>query len=250
MVTEARHQLIKELLEEENIVKLQDMVQLTGSSESTIRRDLSTLEAEGILVRVHGGAKRGHKLLTEPEMATKSILYMKEKKAIAAKAVSLINEGDIIFLDAGSTTYEMIPLLQGKNIVVVTNGVPHATLLADFRVKSIILGGEIKLQTKAIIGSTSIAQLDQYRFNKVFLGINAIHLTHGYTTPDLEEAAVKKKAITKSDQVFILADESKFGEVTFVKVGDIAECDVISFNLSERRRKLLEEQTTYWEAKV
>lgn len=250
MVTEERHQLIKDLLEEENIVKLQDMVQLTGSSESTIRRDLSTLEAEGILVRVHGGAKRGHKLQVEPEMETKSILYMKEKKAIAAKAVSLIKEDDIIFLDAGSTTYEMIPLLYGKNIVVVTNGVPHANLLADYRIKSILLGGNIKLQTKAIIGSMSIAQLNQYRFNKVFLGINGIHLTYGYTTPDLEEAAVKRTAITKSDQRYILADESKFGEVTFAKVSDISDCDVISFDLSERRRKQLEERTTYWEAKV
>lgn len=250
MFTEERYQIIKDLLQEQNIVKMQDIVQVTGSSESTIRRDLSALEEEGVLIRVHGGAKRGYKLQPEPEMEIKSSLNMDEKRLIAKRAADFIENDDVLFLDAGSTTYEMIPFLQGKKITVVTNGVPHASLLADLRIPTILLGGKIKLETKAIIGSTCLSQLEGYRFNKVFLGMNGIDSEFGFTTPDIEEAAIKAKAVEHGARKYILADSSKFGVVSFAKVADLADCDVISVGLDERKRKRLEQETTYWEAKV
>lgn len=250
MFTDERYQIIKDLLQEQSIVKMQDIVQLTSSSESTIRRDLSALEEEGVLIRVHGGAKRGYKLQSEPAMEIKSGLNMGDKRLIAKRAADLVENEDVLFLDAGSTTYEMIPFLQGKNITVVTNGVPHASLLADLNISTILLGGKIKLETKAIIGSTCLRQLDGYRFNKVFLGMNGIDVEFGFTTPDIEEAAIKSKAIEHGARKYVLADDSKFGVVTFSKVAELADCDVISANLSERKRKKLEEITMYWEAKV
>lgn len=250
MFTDERYQIIKDLLQEQSIVKMQDIVQLTSSSESTIRRDLSALEDEGVLIRVHGGAKRGYKLQSEPAMEIKSGLNMADKRLIAKRAADFVENEDVLFLDAGSTTYEMIPFLQGKKITVVTNGVPHASLLADLNISTILLGGKIKLETKAIIGSTCLRQLDGYRFNKVFLGMNGIDVEFGFTTPDIEEAAIKSKAIEHGARKYVLADDSKFGVVTFSKVAELADCDVIGANLSERKRKKLEEVTTYWEAKV
>lgn len=248
MFTDERHQLIKELLEEQNVVKMQDIVQRTGSSESTIRRDLSMLEEAGICVRVHGGAKRGYKLSSEPEMQTKSQLHIDDKRLIAAKAVSFIEAEEVIFLDAGSTTFEMIPLLQGLDVLVVTNGVPHASLLADLKIPSLLVGGKIKWQTKATIGPSCIKQLEEYRFSKAFLGMNGVDVSYGFTTPDVEEAAVKKKAIEQSAHSFVLVDSSKFKEVTFAKVADVDDCDVISSGLDARMRKNVTEKTTYWEA--
>lgn len=250
MFTEERYQIIKNLLKDQSIVKMQDIVQLTGSSESTIRRDLSALEEEGVLVRVHGGAKRGYKLQSEPAMEIKSAMNMDDKRLIAKRAAAFVEDDDVLFLDAGSTTYEMISFLKGKKIMVVTNGVPHASLLADLNVPTILLGGKIKLETKAIIGPTCLKQLSDYRFNKVFLGMNGIDSEFGFTTPDIEEAAIKAKAIEHGARKFVLADESKFGVVSFAKVAELSDCDVVSTGLSERKRKKLEEMTTYWEAKA
>lgn len=250
MFTEVRYQVIKELLQEQSIVKMQEIVQLTGSSESTIRRDLSALEEEGVLIRVHGGAKRGYKLQAEPAMDIKSGLNRDDKRLIAKRAAAFVENEDVLFLDAGSTTFEMIPFLQGKKVTVVTNGVPHASLLADLNISTILLGGKIKLETKAIIGSTCLRQLDDYRFNKVFLGMNGVDVEFGFTTPDIEEAAIKAKAIEHGARKYVLVDESKFGVVTFSKVAELADCDVISVNVSERKRKKLAEATTYWEAKI
>lgn len=248
MLAEERYKMILDLLEEQEIVKTQDLTRLTESSESTIRRDFMVLESEGLCMRVHGGAKKVYRLHPEQEMEAKSSLHVEEKKKIALQAAAFIKEQEMIFLDAGSTTYEMIPFLQDKNVTVVTNGVPHASLLADLRIPSILLGGKIKPQTKATIGPETMEQIRQYRFSKAFLGINGIHLLYGYTTPDPEEAAVKRKAIDHAAQSYILADSSKFKGVAFAKVADLNACDIISCNLDSHTLSLLEQNTNYWEA--
>lgn len=250
VLTEERYQVILTLLEQQEIVKTQDIIDKTGSSESTIRRDLTALESQGLCVRVHGGAKIATKLLnpqSEPEMEEKSFLFIEEKKEIARIAASFINNGDVIFLDAGTTTFEMISFLKGKDIMVVTNGVPHASILTDSRIPTILLGGKIKLQTKATIGSDCLHQLEQYHFSKSFLGMNGVDLLYGYTTPDVEEANVKKKAITQSLKAYVLADSSKFKKVTFTKVADLEDCDIITQEMDPKTRSLFKQKTNVWE---
>ncbi|MFZ2372020.1 MAG: DeoR/GlpR family DNA-binding transcription regulator, partial [Trichococcus flocculiformis] len=109
MLTDERHKIILDTLAKDNIVKLQDLVDQTGSSESTIRRDLSTLEEAGFLIRIHGGAKRSYNVSAEDRMEDKTSKNVRDKQRIAEKAAQLVSDQDIIFLDAGSTTYEMIP---------------------------------------------------------------------------------------------------------------------------------------------
>lgn len=247
VLTEERHRLILDLLHQQDIVKMQDIVDRTGSSESTIRRDLVTLENQNFCLRVHGGAKRTYELHEEPEMEEKSSLYIGEKKEIAQIAVSFIKDQDIIFLDAGTTTFQMIPLLKDKNILVVTNGVPHASLLTDYKVSTILLGGKIKMQTKATIGSDCLHQIAQYRFNKAFLGMNGVDYQYGYTTPDTEEAVVKRMAISQASKAYVLADSSKFKKVSFAKVADLDCCDIITNKVDTNVRSFLEEKTNVWE---
>ncbi len=248
MLTEERHKIILDTLAKDNIVKLQDLVDETGSSESTIRRDLSTLEEAGFLIRVHGGAKRNYSVSAEDRMEDKTSKNVRDKQRIAEKAAQLVSDQDIIFLDAGSTTYEMIPFLKGKSILVVTNGVPHASLLSDLQLETILIGGKIKMETKAVIGPVSQMQMRNYRFSKAFLGINGIDKQYGFTTPDTEEASIKRIAIENAAQSYVVADASKFKQVSFVKVCDIEDCGIISHNVPSEIKRNLKDSTTIWEA--
>ncbi|SFA91700.1 MULTISPECIES: DeoR/GlpR family DNA-binding transcription regulator [unclassified Bacillus (in: firmicutes)] len=231
MLTPERHRLILQILKEKNIVKIQDLVDLTETSESTIRRDLSQLEEQKHLKRIHGGAARLQGKLQEPSMIEKSAKNLQEKKRIAQYAASLIEEGDCIFFDAGSTIKEMIEFLPVKEIVVVTNGLMHVNDLLEKGIQTYVIGGYAKPKTNALIGRGALASLELYRFDKCFIGVNGIHSQYGFTTPDQEEALVKQKAISQSREVFVLADETKFSEVYFAKIADIHEATIITNEL-------------------
>ena len=216
MLTEERHQKILQLLDQKSVVKSQELASLFNASESTIRRDLQELEDANLLERIHGGAKE------------KSIKNTHEKQKIASLAASCVQDGDMIYLDAGSTTLEMIPFLVGKQIHVVTNSVHHAAKLSDMEISTIMLGGTLKLSTKAIIGATSMEQLQHFRFNKAFLGTNGAHLEFGLTTPDPEEAALKALAIHQAETAYVLLDHTKFNEVTFTKVEELESVTLLT----------------------
>lgn len=229
VLTEERHEYILEQINKADMVSIKELEKAMNCSVSTVRRDLSQLEKKGLLIRVHGGAKRIYTLESEMEMKDKSTKNVQEKNIIAKFAASFINDKDIIYLDAGTSTYQMIPYLKEiKDLLVVTNGVDHANQLLNHQIKTIIIGGRIKRKTKAIIGSTSIDQLGQYRFNKTFLGINGVDIEFGYTTPDPEEANLKKKAAGLSNKTYVLADHTKFGKVNFSKVADLEDFTLLT----------------------
>lgn len=243
MLTPERHQVILQLLKEKSIVKIQELVELMNASESTIRRDLSQLEEGKFLKRIHGGAARLQGKLDEPSMIEKSSKNLHEKRLIAKYAAELVEEGDSIYLDAGSTTQEMINFLTVKNIVVVTNGLMHVGSLLNRGIPTYIIGGFAKQKTNAVIGRGALMSLDQYRFDKCFMGVNGIHPHFGYTTPDQEEALVKQKAMGLAREAFVLADESKFNEIAFAKIADIQEAIIISNQLTDETRNQYENTT-------
>ncbi|MER2181663.1 MAG: hypothetical protein ABS899_06350 [Desemzia incerta] len=160
-----------------------------------------------------------------------------------------MQDGDTIFLDAGTTTLYMIPFLKQKKIRIVTNAVQHAHLLADQENEVVLIGGVLKNTTKAVVGAVGCAQLSQYNFNKAFLGINGVDLEYGFTTPDPEEAAIKQQAIKNSAKVFVLTDNSKFNTVTFVKVEDIDGATILTNSLNKKEFSAYFEATTIMEVK-
>ncbi|MCB5955467.1 DeoR/GlpR family DNA-binding transcription regulator [Enterococcus sp. CWB-B31] len=243
MLTEERHKKIKELLEQQSIVKSQDLTSYLNASESTIRRDLQDLEKAGLLERIHGGAKIKNDLGTEQSMIEKSVKNVQNKQLIAETAADQVADGDVIYLDAGTTTLEMIPFLALKKITAVTNSVHHAAKLVDLNINTIILGGTLKLSTKAIIGASGMEQLQQFRFNKAFMGMNGVHPEFGLTTPDPEEAALKRLAIQHADQAFILADQSKLNKITFTKVADLDGVILLTDYCPEDLLKEFQEKT-------
>ncbi|UOQ94323.1 DeoR/GlpR family DNA-binding transcription regulator [Halobacillus shinanisalinarum] len=228
MLTPERHRLILEMVHAHHTVKIRQLVERTTSSESTIRRDLDQLEQLGKLKRVHGGASIRQRTSEEPSMGEKTTKHQQEKAMIASLASSLVRQGDCIFIDAGSTTYEMISYLSGKDITVVTNGLTHLDALTDYSIDTYVLGGYVKQRTRAVVGTGALKNLEQYRFDQCFLGVNGITLEDGFTTPDPEEAAIKSMALSLSQKRFVLADHSKFEEVAFSKIAELEEANIIT----------------------
>ncbi|MGN7397635.1 DeoR/GlpR family DNA-binding transcription regulator [Peribacillus frigoritolerans] len=228
MLTTERHQFILSILKEQGTVKLQELVDQLQASESTIRRDLVQLEEMKLLKRVHGGASLLQRKGLEPTTMEKQYKARAEKQLIAKLAASFIEKNDCIYLDAGTTTAEMIPYLKDKNITVLTNGLMHIPKLIELKIKTVLVGGMIKFSTNAIIGSNAVQFLNEYRFDKCFLGMNGIHQELGFTTPDPEEALLKKMALRLSNETYVLADSSKLNEATFAKVADVSDAIILT----------------------
>lgn len=244
MLVSERHQKILALLEKKENVSLQELVQELSTSESTVRRDLSQLEKNRLLKRVHGGAASIPQTRSELSMQEKASIHIEEKKVIANHAASLIQDGDCIFLDAGTTTYEMIFHLQAKNLVVVTNGLPHLEALFEKEIDTYLLGGYVKRKTKAMVGKAAQEAIKQYRFDKSFIGVNGIHSSYGYTTPDLEEAAVKSMAISLAQKAYVLADQTKFNQAAFAKVTDLDQAAIITNQVDQEELSSFKRKTS------
>lgn len=227
MLYEERKEYILRILQQEQIVRIQDLTIALNASESTIRRDLQNLEEAGALRRVHGGAKTNSPLSLEHNMLEKSSKNVQEKIDIARFAAEIVKDDDVVYIDAGTTTLQMLPFLKNKKIMVVTNSTMHVSALLESQIKTIVIGGPIKPTTKAICGYQSIQQLEQYRFDKAFLGINGIHPYLGLTTADIEEAAMKQTAIKLATESFVLADHSKFEVVKFAQVSTLENIHIL-----------------------
>ncbi len=223
-------------------VTLEDLVAVLDTSESTVRRDLDELESERKLHRVHGGAELPHSLQEELTNQQKSIKNIQDKTLVAQKAASLISDNDVIFIDAGTTNELLLSYLNQKDLTVVTNSIHHASKLVDRNIKTIIIGGLVKRSTDASIGSVAYEQIKQLNFDKAFLGINGID-ENFLTTPDPEEAVIKKLVIDNAQHTYVLMDSSKIGHISFVKVEEIGRVDVITNQSSGVMIKKIKEKS-------
>lgn len=237
-----RKLLIMEKLSHDKFVRLDDLVSLLDTSESTIRRDLDELESEQKLHRVHGGAELPHSLQEEFTNQQKSIKNIQEKMQVARKAASLISNDDVIFVDAGTTNELLLGYLNQDNLTVVTNSIHHAAKLVDKNIQTIIIGGHVKKSTDASIGAVAYEQIKQLNFDKAFLGINGID-EEFLTTPDMEEAVIKKTVIKNARKSYIVTDSSKIGRVSFAKVDKIENATIITNQSSGALMKKIKENT-------
>lgn len=244
MLTSERQQVILNLLEEKDTIKIQEIIDITNASESTVRRDLTELENEHKLKRVHGGATVLGRKLHELSVLDKTSKNIQEKKEMAKFAASIIQEGDCIFIDAGTTTFQMLPYLKEKKVVVVTNGLTHVEALIEQGIPTYLTGGYVKGKTGALVGPQTIQSLQNYRFDKCFLGVNGFDGKFGYTTPDPEEAAVKYKASELSQKAYVIADHTKYGEVSFSNICAMSQATLITTSLPDEILHELNQETT------
>ena len=233
LLTEERHRFIRQALDKMSIIQLQEISEQLNVSESTIRRDFAALEEKGVLIRVK---QQTH----EASLPEKRHVHVLEKQLIGKKAGQLVEEGDVIYLDSGTTTFEMIPWLNNKKLLVVTNGIEIASALYQANIKTLFIGGFIKQSTGTAIGASSYEQMLSLHFDKAFLGINGIDLKAGFTTPDIEEGKLKKAAIQQSKQAYFLADSSKFDTANFYQVAELKEVPLMTDKSNKKYEKIMQ----------
>ena len=230
MLAEERLAARLEVVETQGAATVAQLCAATGASEATIRRDLTLLSHQGRLNKVHGGAVAagGRFSAEEPDLTTKSRLHVEEKDRIGRYAAALVYDDDVVFLDAGTTTLAMTRYLGESGAVFVTTSIACAARLSELGRKVVVVGGRLKLGTEAIIGAEALSALERYNFTKAFLGVNGITVRQGCTTPDPEEAAVKARAAEQSYITYVLADSSKFGQVTAATIRPLDRVCVIT----------------------
>ena len=236
MLTQERHNKILELLTKQDTVTVGELSQGLETSESTIRRDLVTLDKMGKVKKVHGGAAAIHRVSTvfEEDVTTKSALNVTEKEAIGRVAAGLVTNDDFVFIDAGTTTAAMIDFIYDNvRATFVTNGIVHAKKLIQKGIKAYIIGGQIKLTTEAVVGTEAINNLRKYNFTKTFIGTNGISVKGGYSTPDVEEAAVKSEVLKRGRSNFILGDHTKFDKEYAVTFGILKDACIVTDELED-----------------
>ena len=238
MVNE-RWNKILDLLDKEGSLSLKDLMEHCDVSEATVRRDLTNLEAKNLLFRTHGGAiKRSAARGSEDSVEMKRADFLQEKREVAKYICeNILQSGQTIYLDAGTSTYEMIEYLRDRKLTVVTNSTYHLPKLINNKIHTIILGGTIKHSTQAVIGSVAIEQLKKYSFDMCFIGCNGIDENFGITTAEENESFMKATGLKNSKKKYILADKSKFGHRKFQKFAELDDVIIVSYEVPEEYKK-------------
>ncbi|OUU22804.1 MAG: hypothetical protein CBC04_10595 [Verrucomicrobia bacterium TMED44] len=223
-----RRDRIRILVREEGVTRVEDLRKNLNVSVATIRRDLEILEEEGKVKRVHGGAVSMESRLEESVFDDKTNQASKQKKRIAEDAYSLVGHEESVFLDGGSTTLFMARLLQQRtDVTVVTNSLRAVQELSDSGPRVIFTGGELRRISQTMVGPLSSAVLEQIRVDKAFMGTMGFCLKNGISTTDPNEAYVKRQIAEHASQVILLADSSKAEKVSFARVSDWDQVDIL-----------------------
>lgn len=231
MYAEERQQSIAELITTRGRVSVADLSTSYGVTTETVRRDLAVLDRLGVVRRVHGGAVPASALtVTEPGVGEREHTRAEHKDAIAAAAVDYLpSTGGSAVLDAGTTTGRLAALLTSdRELTLVTNSVPIAARVAPLSgINLRMLGGRVRGTTQAAVGEEALAALEWLRVDVAFIGTNALSVGHGLSTPDSDEAAVKRAMVRTANHVVVLADSSKIGREHLVSFARLDNIDVL-----------------------
>lgn len=231
MIAEERRNQIVELVNQNGTMSVLDLMEELGSSESTVRRDLSALHREGKLRRVHGGATKVNTatfVMSDQSFVGRQSENMAEKRAIGAYAASLIGPDDFVFIDGGTTTECLVDAITNTSAVFLTNSLPHAQKLLAKGCRTLLPGGEVKPVTEVLVGAETVNHIRRYHFTIGFWGTNAVGLETGFTTPEFSEAAVKQISLEQTVHPYVLCDSSKFSKVSLVTFADYDDATIIT----------------------
>lgn len=214
-VTNYRHKKILQLLYRKNAVSAEELALEFGVSKITIRRDLDALAADKLLERTRGGAVISSHPRLEEVFEEKDSLSKREKRLIGKYAASLVKEHDTLFLNAGSTTLEVLRHLKGKKVKVVTNNAAALTIDLDSEVELMLLGGELRSQSRSLIGELTITGIRGIFSSLTILGMNGISVKQGFTSAIYQETTVNGAMIDNSSaDIIVVADHTKMNTVS------------------------------------
>jgi DeoR family transcriptional regulator, fructose operon transcriptional repressor len=246
MFVEERKQKILEHIADKRKATVLELCERFKVSSATIRNDLRDLEGAGLLVRTHGGAMVKSKTGLETDMSSRGIENLEAKRKIAELAIQLIDDGDTVVLDTGTTVLELARLLGSKrDITVVTNDLAIGLLLEDMEsVRIVVMGGVVRKRFHCTVSpdTSSKELLAGLTVDKAFMGLNSFSLEKGASTPDLSHAEMKKRMMSIAAKVVLLFDASKIGRNSFARFAALDEIDsVVTDTIAESDRRTLEE---------
>ena len=219
MLVAERHEKITNLVNEKGSIRVSELSQIFKVTEETIRRDLEKLENDGKLQRSHGGAVSIKEHDSEAPYFEREIRNVKEKIAVAEKAVKFVSTNDRIILDASTTAWYMAKRLPDIPLTVLTNSMKVAMELVNREKISVItVGGSLLQKSLSFVGPQTNNALDYYHVNKAFISCQGIHAQRGISDSSEMQALVKKKMIEIADEIYLLADYTKFGVQAFSRV--------------------------------
>ncbi len=230
--TETRKDKIMSKIHLYDKVKVSELALEFNTSEVTIRKDLEQLEAEGHLIRVHGGAVGLNKLYVNMDLSERYKTNALAKKEIGEIVSRFIEDNDTIFMNAGTTLTYVLRSIQGKqNISIVTNSVQNATeaaLYSSFNV--ILLGGELDSKYQFTYGTDAEEQLDNYHAVKCIISVDGISAKSGLSLYYSNEAPLVRKMIEAAEKTIIVADSSKVGKDVFARITNAKSADILVTN--------------------
>ncbi|MEK4235243.1 DeoR/GlpR family DNA-binding transcription regulator [Paenibacillus sp. NPDC058367] len=227
-----RQKKIIEILMFKKVQKLPELAEELNISIDTLRRDINLLDKQGKIKKIYGGIKLVESEFAESPMDARMVGHLEEKKMIAQKCSEYINDGDCIYLDSGSTTYQIAKYIKNKkNLTVITNSIPVVNELMNSAVELIIIGGKVRLNEQSVIAYDYLFNFSELNILKAFICASGITLEKGISDYNLEEAQTRKKIIDLSKEVYVAADHTKFGKD--VTIG-IASLDKIGYIITDR----------------
>ncbi len=208
---------------------VRDLASQLGVSPSTIRRDLEVLDRDGTLRRVHGGALVDAD--ADRPFAEVAVVDEQDKEAVAVRAAQLVQDGDVILLDIGTTTMRLARRLRGRRVTVVTSSLAVLDALrADPEVELLLLGGMLRRPYHSLVGVLTEAALSQVVADRVFLGASGVRPDGQLVDTTLAEVPLKRAMITAAEQVVLLVDRHKFPGTGALRVCGPEDIDVIVTN--------------------
>lgn len=245
MIPSQRKEKILDLLREDGVAKVIDLARIFKVTEVTIRQDLEKLETEGLIIRERGGAYLKN---MRDQVQTFSLTHqenMDKKELIASKCLELIESGDTIILDSGSTTTEVAKKLKGmKNLTVITNALNIALMLgAEQGIEVVVTGGEFKPPTLSLTGEKAADFFRGLHVQKLFLATAGISLKAGLTYPSISDLVVKKAMIEAAETTYLVADSTKIGKSAFASLGALSLVDYIitDAGIEEKHKQLFKD---------
>jgi len=221
MLNEERHRAILESVNRDGRALVGELARRFNTSEVTIRKDLEILHAHGLVHRTHGGALPSRETaLADPTLREKERLHRKEKQRIAQAAAAMVNEGQVVVLDSGTTTTAIARALRRfHNLTVVTNSVNIAAELAGTELDVILTGGTLRKNSFSLVGPIAEDTLRRLNADILFLGVDGFDVHYGLSTPNLLEAKVNRVMVDISRTVVAVCDSSKFGRRSLSLIG-------------------------------
>ncbi len=222
-----RQRNISDLVDKNGSVRVADLSKQFNVSEETIRRDFERLEKQGLLRKIHGGAIRVE-MSTEIPVPKRQSKHMEEKEMIARTAATYVEDGDIIAIDASTTSLLMTRHIKGKNLTVITNSIGVTLELASEQsIRVILIGGYLSEGSMSLVGNFAERVVQDYHVDKFFFSCLGVDFKRGISEIHEDQASVKKQLLSISEKLILLVDHSKFGQKSLIRLCDLTAVDYL-----------------------